>query len=81
MESFNIAKCKLFLDWLSKSQLKIITLMQLHVNQLVIVPALNKKIISMLCLLAGNNRGDRCLEIMQGSGDFQAKLSVHIFSQ
>jgi len=48
-------------------------LMQFHVSQLVIVPALNRMIISMLSLLLANNCGDRCLEIRQCSGGFQAE--------
>lgn len=47
--------------------------MQFHISQLVIVPALNRMIISMLCLLLANNCGDRCLEIRQHSGGFQAE--------
>lgn len=48
-------------------------LMQFQVNQLVIVPALNRMIIFMLWLLLDNNCGDRCLEIRQCSGGFQAE--------
>lgn len=48
-------------------------LMQFQVSQLVIVPALNRMIIFMLCLLLDNNCGDRCLEIRQCSGGFQAE--------
>lgn len=48
-------------------------LMEFHDSQLVIVPALNRTIIFMLCLLLANNCGDRCLEIRQRSGGFQAE--------
>lgn len=82
--AFHPGKHKLFFNRLSKSQQEIMILMQFHVIQLVIVPALNRTIISMLCLLLANNCGDRCLEIRQCSGGFQAErfkqLSAECFS-